>query len=412
MAKRDLFEHIRKTSPQVVLLGGVILGAILVGASILLGIASVTLTPAGGARQVGYAAAPNWSIAFTLVFPLFVYFAMGAIRATDRAFSSLAQMLVDHDGNPATDAANTIERRYRRMLGKSSQIATVLACLALAASLIEWVLCSVMPLLFGSPSPEQEVDWAVAKLGQGICVRMLNVVFTFVAYSTQGVYAATLLVFLVYLVVFADVVRQLTDATTPPILVPDVQSTDPRRGFQHLGRVVEEVVFACGCVFLVFWLSRLQNLYLHSSTSTLWAFLTADLFETVLQFDAKAFFRAITDTGGLEYSSTVVMIGAVVVLSACVGVPLHTLRRAAVLGRDAARALTSRHPRLFARHCSDEAVDKGLNEMVVWPIAYPQLNELLFWIAFALLSICFYRLGVAFVMAWIWRVAKRAIGSK
>jgi hypothetical protein len=407
MLAQTTYDRIRKLSPQAALLAGILTGAVLVAIAFVLEIASVTISKNGVLRQVGYVAAPNWSLTFTFIFPLFVYFALSAIRSADRAFPSLDNMLVEPSGEPDADGASGLARRYRKLLNRSGRVALVLACLVFLGSIAEWYAYSARPLLFGAPVPEGEVDWSVAALTSGAGARAANAAFSFAAFAMQGVYVAALIVFLVYVYVFTELTRNLADATQPPILVPDVESPDHRRGFQRLGRIVEEIIFASACAFVVFWLSRLQNLYLQSSAPSLWTYLRGGVGKTA-SFSWSDFVKALGDTGEIEFSSAMVLMGALATISVCVGVPLHTLRRAADAARETARQLASKRPRLFAKQCSDEEVTQSLDSMVVWPIAYPRLNELLFWLVFALLSLAFYRIGVAFLAVWVWRLVSRA----
>ncbi len=411
MADRTLLERVRTVSPQAVLLGGIVVGVLLVLIAFLVDVASVVGLRGGVQRQVGYVAAPNWSVVFTIFFPAFVYFALSALRSTGRALPTLERMLVDRSGNRVDDAASTMARRFRKLMTRSDRVTIVLASLALAGSLIEWFVYSFRPLFLGGPVPTGEADWAVAALNGGTAARVLNAAFSFGAFTMQGLYIGALVAFLVFVYVFSELIRQLADATTPPALVPDVDSTDARRGFQRLGRVVEEIIFACACAFLVFWMSRLQNLYLQSNAASLWEFFLGDVEIALAPFDVSRFGRALVDTGGLEFSSVMVMLGAFAVIVASIVVPLHTLRRAAVEARETARELASRRPRTFATHRTDEDLQASLDGMTVWPMSYPQLNQLIFWVAFAFLSLIFYRIGAAFVLLWMWRLVKKAFAA-
>jgi hypothetical protein len=410
MTSPNLVSRFRSLSPHGALLGGIVAGVVLVLLSFLANAASVVRDHEGITRQVGYAAAPNWGLTFTLAFPLFLYFVLSAMRSTERAFPDLERMLVDDDGVPVPDADDALRRRYRKLLGRTDRISLALAATALGGSLIEWYVYSFRPLFLGGAVPEGEVDWSVAAAAGSMGERVLNATFSFLAFTAQGLYIGVIVAFLVFVYVFADLVRQLADSSTPPMLVPDVNSTDPRRGFQRLGRVVEELLVACSCAFLVFWLSRLQNLYLASKTTaaSLWEFFREDVSVAVTEMDVTAFGRALVDTGGIEFSTVMVSIGAFALLIASIAIPLHTLRRAAVDAKMTALNLASARPRTFAKHLTDAELKASIDGMAVWPMSYPQLNHLLFWVAFAVLSLIFYRIGTAFVLLWMWRIVQKA----
>ena len=392
--KLSVLSRLQKQTPGQVLMVGLFSGSILVLLSFLLGIALVEESPGG--KLVGYAAAPNWSLTFVIAFPLFGYFVTRVLRGTGGALGKLAPMLVENDGSRATDGANRISGIHKRFVRSWSAWADALFAICVIASWIEWFAFSLGPLL--GVVKVSERDWSVALNGQGAAMEALNAAFALLAFTMQGVWAGIFFAYIAYLLAFEATVSELTDRKKPPHLVPDFDINDERGGFGRLGVLIESMLSAFAAVYIALWFSRLQNLFLRSSSTTAMDMFLSEWRESLSEPTQVLdwIFAGWRDAG--DYSSVAVILGALLVLLISVGMPLFSLRNCALASQLHAHELLSGSwaPK---GHTPDEA-KQILSKMKVFPILYPSIKQLIALAALALAALVFFRLGtVLFVCA-------------
>lgn len=391
--KLSILSRLQKQTPGRVLMAGVMSGGILLLLSFLLEIA---LVKNAAGQFVGYAVAPNWSLTFILAFPLFGFFVARVLRGTGNALSRLSPMLVEDDGSRADDGSEQVARLHKRLVKSWSAWADALFAICVIASWIEWIVYSLGPL--ASWLPIKENDWSVALNGQGLLMEALNAMFALLAFSLQGVWAGIFLAYVVYLLAFEATVAELTDRKKPPHLIPDFESDDPRGGFERLGGLVESMLSAFGAVYIALWCSRFQNLFLDSGEATAMTMFLSGWNEAVDEPVAVlgwilAGWRELAD-----YSSYMVILGALLLVIVAIGMPLFSLRGCANAAKIHATDLL--RDSWVPRGKSAADAKATLAAMKVFPILYPSIKQLIALALLAVFSLFFFRLGTV-LFVWV-----------
>lgn len=402
-----ILSRLRKIRPGTLLIGGFVLGATMVLISVLIGIGFAP----EGRRHTGYAQAFNWSVTFTVAFPLLGYFATRFFRGVDRRLERLSVMFVDDQGNALPDGASKATSIFRARTKAMSPVVDLLAVVCLVASLGEWYAESVGPLL--GQFETREVDWAVALNGQGVASEVANGLFALLAFVMQATWAAFLLAYLALAIAFEQTIDELTDRRKPPFLVPDVGSDDPRLGFERVGALVDDLLFAFGAIFIVLWLTRLQNLFLRSTAESSIGMFLEGVGE--IGTDASRMIPWILDTRFdiRDYSSLIVVLAAIVMVAVSVMLPLIALRRCAMSAREKAYDL---HRDGWAPEGIDPSeVRERLGGMQFWPLRYPTVNATIGLSFLCILSLVAFRLGTL-MFVWVLgavleRVLRELLGS-
>src|SRR5262249_7450542 len=92
-----------------------------------------------------------------------------------------------------------------------------------------------------------------------------NAAFGFMAFTLQGMSIVVLFLFCALMIQFAVLLWYLADPDTSPHLLPDLDDArDRRRGFQQFEAPLESMLLVVFVAFVLFYLSRLQQVYLRS----------------------------------------------------------------------------------------------------------------------------------------------------
>jgi hypothetical protein len=311
-------------------------------------------------------------------------------------------------------------RRYRIV---AVRFAIILSAIAVIGSYAEWFLNSAWPLYQGELTTMAEYsqrDWDVAALLESpsptVAASISNAVFSFIAYSMQGLVASIVVSFLALLFAVSALLHKRVGSESGVSILPTPQSTDRRCGFEAFETFLFNVVAGFLCCAVALYFSHLQNTYLRSKSASIWQFIQEDV-RAGMQC-ARGAEGGISDTlaflisgRGHDYSSDVALLGVLIVLllMACmlIGVLRNRARKGQVLllgylhGRNADPVPPFGVPR-------DEHMEK-LQRMQVWPMSYWSQNTLVAVLGLAIATVCWYRIGPFLLGALLVMVLIRSI---
>jgi hypothetical protein len=421
--QNTLLRRLLDASWQSVLLMGVVAGAALIAWSALIGVIDLHYPPGGpNARQVGYGAAVNWSVAYLVLFPVAAALLVSALDEVWCVFEYLEERGMYRTRSwvrPDTPAdalrvAWLQGNRWRRWF-------VLLFCTVVPAILmVEWYLNNYRRLYKADKAPGiNDVDWGLAcnivectKVQRG-----LNVGLDFFAFAAEAFYVAILLVFIVYA---ADLARVLTrEARELDIEIwPTLKSSDPRRGFEEFEPLLNRTLIVVLVGYLLAYVVRLENLYLTSAlpeTPTQWTngglpvveavrahslseFVHDELSTIWTEISVRHQWSVLWQLDGWTKRTTMSGVGALILYLIAILIVLVTVW---LLAKRAKRTATLYYapddavPRFGRATKQEEAAEVA--EMKVWPLGWLALNELLASTALALASLIWYRLGVVVV---------------
>jgi hypothetical protein len=408
-----LFARLSGTSPFLPAIGMFIFGTGIFLLSFPLGLSAVSC-PSG--KEAGYVYEINWFLNFMLVLPCAFYLAGLTITAIVDAIKRLAaeRMFVSPTGVFLTPD-EALESWYE--LGPMLlMVCGVLSLIAMGQALGEWYSHSYRPiadhLAFQKLDPEYSCAWSVATVIDPSAVSpWVNSLFAFVTYLGQGLASSFYLSMVSVVLAFAYWLDRFNRQSKLPDLIPGLDSSDGRLGFEHLEPFVHNL-FAASLGFTVaLFLIRLQFLYFGPLTKapSVYAFVMNDV--------ALGFFHGIKEIFGGDASlfdaghrlvwSTVGSIAAfLILLVVSLLIVSVVLRQAAIRAGDVfvvkrARFIPLR-PGLPAA-----AQDEKVKSMKIWPLRYPSLRNLLLVMAFSATAFVAYKLTLIVVGASVFLGFKR-----
>lgn len=404
-------------------------GAVLCGASLLVGNGSmhasgswvelrVTIfqilhqeleVSGAGLSQVGFLAAPNWSVTTVAIWPAMYYVLRSLIDSADRVFAGV-------DGSPMTwgpSAGNeTVSATWRRHRRTLARLAVLFLVAGLLFSFFEWLSESGMPLLRGADPGSGERDWsAIDANGKGS--NWPQALFTLAAFAYQGVALAIMATFAAATLLMARTMGRHGSGEEKPALLVDIMSNDPSRrmGFERFVVVIDYMIVFVALAFANFFLSRIQNAYLHhdglDGHPNLLEFIRQDF--TVHDVSAlPSLFEADFD----DFSSIAVAIGAVVLLFHCFFFFNATLRHAALQARNRSDIELLKDGMSGRAGLEPKEIRERLREANVWPLGYSDFMPTLSFLTICMVTIIAYRIGLYLVFLWIagWILARAAQG--
>jgi hypothetical protein len=437
-----LFQQVLEIAPHYALLAAALPGFVLFVGSYLLNLDHVsapatrpfvgpypTGTPEYISREVGYVPTLNWSLTYLLLFPAALYFKITALQGTARALNHFhrRRMWRDASGNPVLKPIVTqswIEGNPLRTVF----LLTFGGVLPIIYSLGEWFPNNFLRLWHGWPprgwpkADYPDYDWGLSGImfQWGLGHRMVNAAFDLFAFCCEGLLIACTFVFFLLLL---DLGRVLLNPGNGQglVLIPDLSSTDVRRGFEVFSEPLQQMLLSALLSYIICYLVRLEGLYMNGvGRSSLVDFLAEDnTFEIVQKVftDPKVLptlIPGLLTTGPDSFRGVLAWTVSGLISLICVVVVVMTIRAAAKDAQSFALehfAATDAGPLCDGK--ADEERDRA-RTMETWPLAYLQINAL---IALALLgfaTLYFYRIGIYFVLlsliALLTRTTKSVLG--
>jgi hypothetical protein len=408
---RSFVEAVCFIQPWYVLLAGMLPGFLLIFGSMAVHAGLVTAWPphAPVARQVGYLHALNWSLCYALLFPVLLYLMASTIGGLAKALSRLhdCNMVRTPDLKPAA-ARSLIEKWLSgNSIRKKAMIVFAIAT-PVCIAFIEWFLNNfwrlVHPLRYYHPPPLQfsDYDWGLTGIMQQWSMggNLANAAFDLTAFMMEAFLLSSLLAFFVSVLDLGRVIPtgQINDEF---VLLPYLEGRDKRFGFEVFEPALENLLAAALVAYLICFLIRLQGAYMASdAASSLADFVTKDFSDGVLQASAGAkkanlgkVFLNLVNLHDQQVRGMLAWLMSVFLAIFSMVAVVWTVRAAALSARTNAREAIhdgrlSLTPEVAAK------ANQRLDKMSVWPLGYLRLDVLWFWIAIAVGTLMFYRVGL------------------
>lgn len=394
-------------------------------------------------KEVGFFAAVNWSFGLVILFPLFVYCVSESFIQAGWAIDELIEhrMIVTSDWQPATkEQISSIIKRHIVMV-----VGIIVAVAIVGGFFIITDFYTVVGAYYADPElvrqinlrdPQLEADWSIAwpicrafegaGCPDGDFKYNAALVFAIIAYFYLTWFGALLAVaFMLSILVFAASFLSEAFRAKRLLLVPDVTSDDPRRGFERFEAFFTVAIAGCFTLFALGYLVTLQNVYLRTDQPNVAQMLLPFLTKGG-GFSFDLVIEGIRDslTGQLGVINpnivAVTMLG-LLFLILMIGAVAYTLGNIAQRGqREMEEAIASGKPdvtgqidqHLAAIGSSRPAAATALADFAYWPVRWVNINKLVGWLVAATISLLVVTLG-AYIMAFgLWRVLKATFEAK
>lgn len=416
-------------------------GAIMLVASAATGVAFFEIDWPGEAgatvrKQVGFIWALNWSFMFLVGFPIMIFFMIETATHLRRALDRLVErrMIVDAGWRPVGIEALAPERD--RFWRRSATAGGLLLVALMAYCLWEWyrvsgmhLFAGTMPIAAGETHWLDELDWSVAALLPGPRsgdweFRMANAALSFASYFVMGLYLSIVFTYYAMIVLYADLFRRMSTGRVEGGLriVPEIDDDDPRRGFGVFQPMFRSILLATLMGFLMCYFMNIQNLFLRSGATDLWAFVSEYVspgFAALLDGQIKEGLKSIgLGLGNVGYAFNITSVWSIMLVfgffSAVALALAWTLSQTAEQGREELRRYVrqseggvghlTKHPPETALTRLDAWDAKEKRGMQVWPFGSPELSQLLLFLAVGAICIVVYPIGLFFAgagIAWV-----------
>ena len=409
IAKRAL-STIEGLAPIAILYSAFIYGVLLLLAAFALHLD--VFTDPGSNRLFGFVREVNWGFNYVLIIPVALFFATATINAINSTIGDLARshMVVGKAG--PLDEGSLLESWHR--YGQSGLLAAAgFSIIAVLVSGYEWVTCCLLPAIHHKTydlAPGWNIGWhSVEQAARPVSCAL----FGFFAFTAQAAVAVFFLLFATLVVSFAMWTFDYTKDSTAAELFPNPRSSDNRRGFEHFGSFIENLLLASVAFFFVFFMTRLDALYIHSTSSSISSFIGQNIF-------LKGFTSALRQKGAgwlfdfgntADASTTLVAAGFSLAAVLAFLVPSIIVRQAAMRSQQRYLTYLEENPRdMAAMHeMAPEKAKSSITKMEFWPIRYPRFQLLLVFVSFA--GICFacYRLTLTIFLMLLIAVVRKAL---
>lgn len=399
------------------------------------GVTSVSVVAADDTvivKEAGYGAAFNWSVGLSLLLPAALLYLCKAYRSFLRVVRELAarRMVLGKDLKPVPE--EELRDWWTSVLDSRRRWLIALVVVGTMFSLWEWWDYSAHALWADCAELAEEWDWSVGSLlddnGEpvraNVIPRVQNGVLSLIAFLGQSLMIAVVLAFVYQTIMASTFFSTIADPEGTYRLVPEAKSGDPRRGFNVLSDYLEHSLILVTLLYFLFYLSRIQNIYLRSDAETVLQFIRRDLLLGLVTnpLDLGATVEVVRQgldptKEPLDYSSIMVSLAAFGVMMAAAFMIGSTVREAARSAKRELLTLTESHPRKISEvlKLDLESIKRAMKEMVFWPVNYLRASQFFGLVILGVFCIFFYKLGVillAFVLLRIfWEVAKYIWGK-
>lgn len=394
-------------------------------------------------KQVGFIPSLNWSIVLVSLFPTAIYTALRSCRQLNKTILSLpnVRMLATKDWQPAKPA--DAEMLLAQVWSAAAPVGIIFFLAGLCvgfwdykAVVLDALLSGALPIAPGDADFVKELDWSIAALfgpisDDAVPSVTANLVFSSVAYLLLFVQLSLLLSFYGLLIGLSVVLSRLSDDALPVRLIPDVTSSDRRRGFQRYSTFFLGVLSVSLIAYLCCYLMRVQNLFLRDRTygrldQMIFNDLSSILSDRVGLFDdlpsffselSEALFQfsdAIFMTGNLADTQAYLGIGLILILVFLIVLAFFSILRGTA---EESRQLVHQEielgdakPRieqfygLSAPTVMARVEPDGMDE---WPLKWPKLNAFIAYMALGLACFFFIRLALLWIALQLWQLLRR-----
>jgi hypothetical protein len=429
-----LWERIRKVQERVFGVPPFALAiGYLFGACVMLlltqGAGLLTISTDGGKRFKGFWWESNWGFNHLLVIPLTLLLCSYTLRYIDRMVRSIAEgeMAVDGTWQPIPEL--TLEADWSQFRLRPVWM-VVIAFFAFAYSWSEWFLGSAVPIWAGTsadaaPAATRTIGWTSGALLDPNINRTANSLLSFVAFTAQGLVVTFICYTYAMTLAFCSWISRYDSDSPNTRFVPDLRSTDRRRGFERFEGLILCLLFSALAFTIVLFCIRIQSVYDYSESKAQTAF------HFILDDAVGGFFQgveklvtnadpALFDTGSAFNSATPFVFAAMLLTMVIAAiVPTFLLfylasRSQRTLGDCLASPPCPPCGRFVATGHTEKECQERKDAMDFWPLRYPRALELVAYIVFAGFCFVFYKftfvllgiLGTRLVATVIWALYK------
>jgi hypothetical protein len=361
-------------------------------------------------REVGYLAAPNWSLASVLIWPAMFCVLRLLIRHADRTFA-------DIDISPMTWLGPTdgvsVGATWRKQKGHLRRIAMFALAGAVLESVLEWRSASALPLISHRYPAEGELDWSSVPVGTSHLSHIAQAGFSLAAFLYQAIVLTLIASFAATAILMARTMTLHGSGEIRPELLIDIESNDPakRGGFERFALIIDLMIVFVSLSFVTLFFTRIQNAYLRDYNHTsMGDFIQQDFFVPKIED-----FPKLLEIRALDFSSAAAAAGAIIIMFQCFFFFNAALRYAAIQARNRSdhvlvRSTVLRKARATGLDRSE--IRSRLQSVNVWPLGYSDLMPTLSLLTLCVIIMVFYKLGIYLAFAWVtsWFVARSARG--
>jgi hypothetical protein len=385
-------------------------------------------------REVGYLWAPNWSLTYAILGPLALFLMLETLKGIRGALDYLSktEMIRNDHMEPVSDCVSS--RAWEK--GTRARRWFLVVCAGLVPALLaypEWYSHNLTRLMAGvcNDCEPSDYDWGLAAIIKGtgkVVSWRANSAFDFVAFTCEALLIGATVACFIYLL-HLDQVLPGPEGLVDKCLVPNLRSSDPRRGFQKFEQPLQLMLNACLTFFLICYSIRINRLYMRSvGYTSVVDFVQRDVTGLVktkgveLQgsgLGSKAFglfsflFAAQSDP---RYQDFLAGIALMLIAIFSLVVIILTIRGAAQRAKENAEAYYEGENSQSLFGLSIEEERKRTRKMTTWPLEwrYFHLNALLAIMGMAIVSLWYYRIGFYIVLVVIVTLLarfKKAVGT-
>jgi hypothetical protein len=290
--KKFLLSKITAVQPALVAFPIFFIGFFLVAVSFFLdlGTVKVSVTDLRNVniiKEVGYGSAINWSLTIALFLPAAVLYLIKSFRSFSSALRNMSKRKMILKNNfTCVVSEQELLSQWHSSLDRYKQWIVVLVGIGVFFSLWEWYDYSAKPLFLNNIEFASEWDWSVGALlnDNGLPIkaqwfdRLKNSALSFAAFSCQGIIIAVVIALVFQALIAASLFSSLSQNDNKGFsLIPDPKSDDRRKGFEVLSEYIEHLLLLVGVLYTIFYMSRLQNIYLRSTFTNIIEFIQQDL---------------------------------------------------------------------------------------------------------------------------------------
>lgn len=390
-------QRVFQRDPLLLMFAATVPAILLIVLSVFLDLHIYEAAAGQGASERGYLAAVNWSVNYTLLLPLTLFFVAQARQTVPKVVTRLVRtgMIRDAEGKPLADATRVIGL-FDRKLDRASPVLFIVLMGAVSWTAYEWWTDSAGPLFQLRTAVED--DWQVKALSDASVSALANASFSAAAFLLQAV--ATVIIFELVLVAwaFATVIDHLPAADLR--LRPNLRSQDSRRGFEVFEPFTVNILLASSVAYGMFYLTRLWNAYLHASPPApdLASFVVLSIIDGIQGQGFTGGLARTLEVGHFGVSGGVVSFAALMLFVWVFLFVANILRNTAKDARDwLADAIEQEPAEPMLETLSREEALERLGSMKFWPVHYPRPNHLFALIVFAIFSMVFFRVGIVYL---------------
>lgn len=440
MIKNLLPSKLTELQPALVAFPVLFIGFIMVALSFFWDLGSVKVSVFDNinevkiVKEVGYGSAINWSLGITLFLPAAILYLLKTFRSFNAALRNMTKkkMVLKNEFSTIVSEQEILNLwfasldRYRRWL-------VILVTLGLFFSLWEWYVYSAKPLFYNNIEHASEWDWSVGALltengtpDQATQLdRLKNSVLSFAAFCGQATIIAVAILLVFHSLIAAIFFSNLTQNNSKGLyLIPDPKSEDKRKGFEILSEYIEHMLLLVSILYAIFYMSRLQNIYLRSSSTSIIEFIKEDLLTGLIEnpFDIGVSVNVLKvalegSSTEMDYSSIMVSLAAFSIMMVAAYVVGTTVREAAKQSKQNLESLNNDNPKRSERifDLPLEKICTSIKEMVFWPVDYIKAGQFFALIFLGVFCILFYRIGVVLIafllLKTFWEITKYIFGK-